>query len=489
MAVSIYVTARAPSQIPRLPQPTGRVEKLAWWGVLTRMMSETIDALRNPSFRWLFLGVLVVFLMVGVDASLNLYMNTFFWELRSSDLLLFYVASPLGVMFGALFTSKLNQWFDKKPAVVWGTSWWAVCQIAPVALRMLDTFPQNGATSLVVTLVVVKFVQGVGVAQALVTFSSMIADVADENELRNGKRQEGIFFAAVSFANKCTTGLGNIVAGVALDLIAWPRGPQIQTAADVPAETIHQLGLLYGPIVAGFVIVCVWCYSHYHLTQQRHQEIMVALTRDAASEAGSGRMTITGADLGSPRAPRARRGTCVRHRQRAQHPDLRCDPATRRNQTDRHASRTGGGSRGRWLRAQQRQTRCRDHKHRPGRVQRGARTVRSGFCIVAGADVDRPDRHAVPRQRQRFSARGGAPARDVAHRHAPRRAGAQRAGDCARDLASRRRRVHAATQPGAVEIPIDLQYQQVVDAPVASDAAVAVANRFRGDRGGGRIDR
>jgi Na+/melibiose symporter-like transporter len=235
----------------------------------------------------MFFGVLVVFLMVGVDASLNLYMNTFFWELRSSELLYFYIASPIGVMIGATFAGKLNRWFDKKPSVVWGTSWWAACQIIPVFLRMLDMFPQNGTRSLVVTLIAIKFLQGVGVVQALVTFSSMIADVADENELRNGKRQEGIFFAAVSFANKCTSGLGNFVAGVALDLIAWPRGPQIQTAADVPAETIHQLGLLYGPIVAGFVIVSVWCYSHYRLTRERHEEIMVALREKRRERAGA----------------------------------------------------------------------------------------------------------------------------------------------------------------------------------------------------------
>ncbi len=249
-----------------------------------------IDALRHPSFRWLFFGVLIVFLMVGVDAALNLYMNTFFWELRSSELLYFYIASPIGVMIGATFASKLNEWFDKKPSVVWGTSWWAACQIIPVVLRLLDAFPENGTKALVVTLIVIKFLQGVGVVQALVTFSSMIADVADENELRNGKRQEGVFFAAVSFANKCTTGFGNVVAGVALDLIAWPRDRRFRPPPTCRRETIHQFGLLYGPIVAGFVIVCVWCYSHYHLTRERHEAIMVALTekrRERAQQAAA----------------------------------------------------------------------------------------------------------------------------------------------------------------------------------------------------------
>lgn len=47
----------------------------------------------------------------------------------------------------------------------------------------------------------------------------MVADIADGHELATGKRQEGIFFAAVSFANKTTTGLGSLIGGVGLDLI------------------------------------------------------------------------------------------------------------------------------------------------------------------------------------------------------------------------------------------------------------------------------
>ncbi len=108
------------------------------------MWRETLGALQNASFRWLFFGVLVVFLMVGADAALSLYMNTFFWELRSNDLILYNVAAPIGIMIGALFTRQLNRLFDKKPAVVWGTSFWAICQLVPVLLRFADAFPANG---------------------------------------------------------------------------------------------------------------------------------------------------------------------------------------------------------------------------------------------------------------------------------------------------------------------------------------------------------
>jgi Na+/melibiose symporter-like transporter len=277
MAVAMFACAWGTrAQIPRLRQAPHSSTDGAW-SVIVRMWRETLGALRNASFRWLFIGVLVVFLMVGADAALSLYMNTFFWELRSTDLIFYNAAAPIGIMVGALFTRRLNRLFDKKPAVVWGTAFWAFCQLVPVVLRFVDAFPANSTSELLWTLVVIKFLQGAGVAQALVSFNSMIADIADENELATGKRQEGIFFAAVSFANKSTVGLGNILAGTALDVIHWPRGTQIQSAADIPTHTINLLGILSGPIVAAFCVICVWCYGHYHLTRERHEQIQTAL--------------------------------------------------------------------------------------------------------------------------------------------------------------------------------------------------------------------
>jgi Na+/melibiose symporter-like transporter len=265
------------AHIPFLPQPLGDAVRVSPLGALVRTLKETGEALRNRSFAWLFTGVLVVFTMVGVDGALNLHMNTYFWELSSGDNIFFFAAYPLGIMFGALFARRLNELFDKKPSVVAGTAWWALCQIVPVLLRLAGWFPENGTDTLLWTLVAVKFVQGVGVVQALVTFGSMVADIVDEHELATGKRQEGVFFASVSFSGKFTTGIGSVVAGLTLDLIDWPRGAAIRTAADVPADTLVWLGLIYGPIVSGFAVVSVWCYSRHRLDRQRHAEIVRAL--------------------------------------------------------------------------------------------------------------------------------------------------------------------------------------------------------------------
>jgi Na+/melibiose symporter-like transporter len=278
MVASILISAWGTrSRIPHLPQASGAEEKLSVGGMAFRMIREIREALTNRSFAWLFSGVLIVFMMVGVDSALNLHMNTYFWELSATGNTLFFAAYPIGVMAGTLIARRLNVLFDKKPSVVFGTAWWALCQIVPVVLRIFGFFPENGTDALLITLVCVKFVQGVGVVQALITFGSMVADIVDEHELKTGKRQEGIFFASVSFSGKFTTGIGNVVGGIALDLISWPRGVEIQTAADVPPETITWLGLVYGPIVAGFAVVSVWCYSKHRLDRHRHKEIVAEL--------------------------------------------------------------------------------------------------------------------------------------------------------------------------------------------------------------------
>ncbi len=248
-------------------------------GLFRQLISDLRAAIRNRSFRGLFFGLLATAVMIGVDNSLSLHMNSFFWELSSEQNMPFFVASPIGLMIGVLFTHRLGILFDKKPLIIWGTGGWLACQITPVMLRFFDIFPANGSPELLWVLVSFKFLQGMILAQIIVPFNSMVADIVDEHQLETGERNEGIFFGAVGFSGKATTGLGSFASGVALDLISWPKGSAIRSASDVPAETITALGLVYGPSIAIFGLVSIWFYSHHSLSRSRHREIQAELQR------------------------------------------------------------------------------------------------------------------------------------------------------------------------------------------------------------------
>ncbi|MEX0942710.1 MAG: MFS transporter, partial [Pseudomonadales bacterium] len=259
MVVTIWYSAwGTQKEIPFLLPPTARPQR----SIGGNLAFELKEAFQNASFRWLFFGVLIVFIMAGVNGALDLYMFQYFWELTGREMLYLQVAQVVGLMIGTFFTAILHKYTTKRFGVVLGTAAWAVFQVLPVVLRLMDWFPQNDTMTLVYTLLVMKFAQGILLQQAFISFGSMMADVADEHEFYFNTRQEGIFFGAIAFSGKATSGFGNFIGGIGLDIISWPRGVDIKSAADIPPETLVNLGLLYGPIVASFAVVSVWCYSH-----------------------------------------------------------------------------------------------------------------------------------------------------------------------------------------------------------------------------------
>lgn len=274
MVVTIWWSAwGTQKEIPHLSMPPDKPPM----NPLRQMGLDAREAFGNASFRWLFFGVLIVFIMAGVNGALDLYMLQYFWELTGFQMLYLQIASVIGLLLGVFFAAPLHHYTSKRFGVLLGTGAWAVFQVIPVVCRLLDWFPDNGTGGLVYTLLGVKFVQGLILQQAFISFGSMMADITDEHEYETGDRQEGIFFGAISFSSKATSGFGNFIGGIGLDIISWPRGADIETAADIPPDTLVNLGLLYGPVVAAFAVVSVWCYSHYKLTKQRHAEILEQL--------------------------------------------------------------------------------------------------------------------------------------------------------------------------------------------------------------------
>jgi Na+/melibiose symporter-like transporter len=275
--VSVFWTTWTTRRVvPHLPVATSATTENLW-RVIPNMVADAIAALSCKSFRWLFLGVLLLFVIIGVDAALSVHMFTFFWEFTRIEIIVLSPAFGIGALIGILLSPWLLRRFGKKAMLQFGLMAWATLQALPVVLRLLGWLPENGDDLLVPILFVMRIIQGVCTVQSNIAFGSMMADSIDEHELETGVRQEGVFFAASSFATKAPVGIGNIIAGFGLELIAWPIGAEIKTAADIAPEKIVYLGILVGPGVAACAILCFWCYSYYKLTRERHAEILEEL--------------------------------------------------------------------------------------------------------------------------------------------------------------------------------------------------------------------
>jgi len=250
---------------------------------LKRLADELRDALASPSFRSLFVGVLVFFVMRGIQGELGLHVSTHFWELTTQQILIVGVLGVAGLVFGVPFWTVASRRLDKKPTFLWGTLVFAIFAMLPVLLKLVGFWPAKEQITLYLGLLsAAGFLAAFGGGAALIAAGSMMADLVDEHEFDTGRRQEGIFFGAIAFSGKASSGLGHLLAGVAIDLIHFPEKA---VPGQVAPEIVRHLGILYGPGIFGLGMLAFYFLVQYSLTRERVSEIQKTLAERRA-EAG-----------------------------------------------------------------------------------------------------------------------------------------------------------------------------------------------------------
>jgi GPH family glycoside/pentoside/hexuronide:cation symporter len=101
-----------------------------------------------------------------------------------------------------------------------------------------------------------------------------------------GVRREGLFFSGLTLAYKAASGLGGLIAGLALDAIHFPtdlasRGPGLT----IPDDVLEKLALISGPLPAVFAALAPLFLFGYHLTRKKHAQIIADLAQRNAKKA------------------------------------------------------------------------------------------------------------------------------------------------------------------------------------------------------------
>ena len=111
--------------------------------------------------------------------------------------------------------------------------------------------------------------------------AAMIADVVEDSELKTGRRSEGIFFAANSFAQKAVNGFGVVVAGQILAIIQFPTQAK---PGDVPSEVLFDLAFLYVPVLMVFYLAAVAVLSIYDINREGHLNNLRLLSKNTSHD-------------------------------------------------------------------------------------------------------------------------------------------------------------------------------------------------------------
>ena len=242
---------------------------------------ELAQALRNRQFALIFVIVLLVSAIGGTTANINIYMTTYFWGLTTEDLR-WLALSAVGALVAFPLVAAIQLRWDKKYILLACSITSLVEGITLVSLRFLDVLPENGDPRLLAILIGAGvFTVGIAVVQGIIG-ASIVADLLDDHELRTGYRQEAMFNAALSFSGKAISGLGALLGGVIITMIAFPTQAEPEA---VPPETIRRLGLVVGIAIPLLYLIPITLITRYRLTEERHAEIRAALDARALGSA------------------------------------------------------------------------------------------------------------------------------------------------------------------------------------------------------------
>ena len=257
-------------------------------------LKEMFAAFRNRGFLAIFGFGVLKYTAIGLYAATTLYFGTYVFRLEAGELALLTFDSLVAATLAAPLAPRFSAWFGKRNTSMAMAIGGILLGLSPLLLTYFDLFFRPGDPMLLPTLFVIGAVYGAMIAISLINTSSMLADVVEDHAVRTGQHTAGVFFAASSFMQQCSAGLGIFVAGIVLELSQFPAQVAV---SDVTVAMQKSLLIHYIPASAGLWIAGALLLLFYPITEASHRENVERLR---SREAQAREQVIRDGAFGSP---------------------------------------------------------------------------------------------------------------------------------------------------------------------------------------------
>ncbi len=234
-------------------------------GALVPAWRDMVFGFRN--FRALFLAGLFLLTAFSMFNAMTLYLGGYYWILDPAQIKQWQFAFILGALptivagfamsvpAGRRVVQRLRAATVFRYCIAVGVAMWA----GPMLLRELGLLSGVGADVLpwlLISNAVAGFALGiVQIASALVS-----AETAEEYEGRTGIKATAMLFGFVFLSMKTASGLGKLLAGITLDVVAFPTA---QTAARATSEQLSSLGWACAVVLIALGAIALGAFAPY----------------------------------------------------------------------------------------------------------------------------------------------------------------------------------------------------------------------------------
>ncbi len=267
LAIFFFIRERPrPAETEKAPHiPFIVILKTAWKNIPFRFAS-ALYMLNWITFD--LVGLVLPFFLVYWIASGNLLQKALGMSLESAVFACLLVTSVIVLPFWVWISKKLN----KNTSYMIGMAFWAVVQLIIFTI-------QPGQITFILILSVLA---GISVSTAHILPDALFPDVIEWDELKTGRRQEGIYYGVKNFIRKLTGALAIFIALQVLGWFGYQTPPEGVTFFAQPPQTLMAIRILIGPFGAVLLISAIVVAWFYPLTRERHARIRKLLARKAA---------------------------------------------------------------------------------------------------------------------------------------------------------------------------------------------------------------
>ncbi len=268
----LLTAAGTHSHIPYLPQ-TKNQNRFTF----NQVLQEALMAFSFRSFRAVVLAAVLFGGTMGMVSALSIYLGTLYFQFSLELIGLSFPASIIGSFLGAGLATPLGRIFqEKRSLLIAGLLWYGFWNTLPIILSLLGLFPKPGDPLLFYLVMTSNAISAMGIGILTVMIGSMIADITDQHEAKYGSRNEGIYFAASSFASKAISGFGIVISGVVVDVAGIQRSATVET---IDPESLFTLAMAMGPGVLSLISMTAITALFYDLSKAEHGKIQMAIAK------------------------------------------------------------------------------------------------------------------------------------------------------------------------------------------------------------------
>ncbi|MEM9176578.1 MAG: glycoside-pentoside-hexuronide (GPH):cation symporter [Myxococcota bacterium] len=242
-----------------------------WWVTWERPPAEISDPI--PLRKYLdvirsnvnFARLLGLFALgrIAIDLPLALFLHYFTYVIGQPD---YFDGMMFSFILGTVVAMPLWLRFargrDKAQVYRWACVGWTTTFLG--LLTFQPGWPYEG-------MIAVSLLSGFGYAAADMMPWSMVADIADEDELSVGERREGVFMGIFTFVRKISGATGVFVGLFVLDVVGFQ--PNVENTDAV----LYTIRALTAGVPILFILWSLAIATRYTLSRRQHDAILGAL--------------------------------------------------------------------------------------------------------------------------------------------------------------------------------------------------------------------